>query len=110
ADVNRFFELYADNMRRHGTPALPKKFFRDLKARLGDSCDVLTVTDSTGRPLSSVMTFYFRGEVLPYYAGDRVDARSWAANDFKYWELMRRATERGCTLFDFGRSKVGTGP
>jgi len=26
-----------------------------------------------------------------------------------YWEVMRRACERGFKLFDFGRSKAGTG-
>ncbi len=60
--------------------------------------------------LSSVLSFYFRDEVLPYYAGDDLAARELAANDFKYWELMRRACERGCKVFDYGRSKVGTGP
>ena len=32
-----------------------------------------------------------------------------AANDFKYWELMRRACARGIEIFDYGRSKQGTG-
>ena len=36
-------------------------------------------------------------------------ARDLAANDFKYWELMRRACARGLKLFDYGRSKQGTG-
>jgi FemAB-related protein (PEP-CTERM system-associated) len=70
---------------------------------------VLTVEDKAGKPLSSVVSFYFRDEVLPYYAGDDVAARDLAANDFKYWELMRRACERGCRVFDYGRSKRGTG-
>ena len=39
--------------------------------------------------LSTVLTFYFRDEVR-YYAGDDLAARELAANDFKYWELMRR--------------------
>ena len=26
-----------------------------------------------------------------------------------YWDVMRRAASRGCRLFDFGRSKLGTG-
>jgi hypothetical protein len=26
-----------------------------------------------------------------------------------YWEVMRRAVERGCKIFDFGRSKLYTG-
>jgi hypothetical protein len=27
-DVDRFFALYADNVHRHGTPAMPKRYFR----------------------------------------------------------------------------------
>ena len=109
-DVERFFALYADNVLRHGTPALSKRFFAELLRRFGDDCEVQTVTDANGKLLSSVLSFYFRNEILPYYAGDDLAARDLAANDFKYWELMRRACERGCTLFDYGRSKIGTGP
>jgi FemAB-related protein (PEP-CTERM system-associated) len=107
--VDRFFELYADNVHRHGTPALPKRWFVELKRTFGDRCEVLIVTDSAGTPVSGVISFYFRDEVLPYYAGDAVAARDLAANDFKYWELMRRACERGLKVFDYGRSKRGTG-
>jgi FemAB-related protein (PEP-CTERM system-associated) len=110
ASCTRFFELYADNMHRHGTPAQPRRYFETLQRVFGGDCEVLTVTAPDGRALSSVLSFYFRGEVLPYYAGDDVAARDLAANDFKYWELMRRACERGCTLFDYGRSKRDTGP
>ena len=107
--VERFFALFAENVHRHGTPAMPKRWFQALRDTFGDDCEVLTVVGPGGRPLSSVMSFYFRGEVLAYYAGDDESARHLAANDFKYWELMRRACARGCTVFDYGRSKVGTG-
>ena len=109
-DASRFFALYADNVQRHGTPALPRRYFETLRSVFGESCEVLTVLDRDGRPVSSVMTFYFRDAVLPYYAGDITAARELAANDFKYWELLRRAGERGARVFDFGRSKRGTGP
>ena len=109
AGVDRFFGLYADNMHRHGTPALPKRYFQALRDEFGADCDVLTVTAPDGRALSSVLSFYFRDEVLPYYAGDDESARDLAANDFKYWELMRRACARGLKRFDYGRSKQGTG-
>jgi FemAB-related protein (PEP-CTERM system-associated) len=108
--VDRFFALYADNVHRHGTPALPKRYFQALRSTFGADCEVLTVAAPDGRPLSSVLSFYFRDEVLPYYAGDDVAARELAANDFKYWELMRRACARGIRTFDYGRSKQGTGP
>jgi FemAB-related protein (PEP-CTERM system-associated) len=106
---DRFFALYADNMHRHGTPPLPARYFERLAATFGDACEVLTVVDAGGKPVSGVMSFYFRDTVLPYYAGDTVAARDLAANDFKYWELMRRGCERGYRLFDYGRSKRGTG-
>ena len=107
---DRFFKLFADNVHRHGTPAMPKRYFDTLLHVFGKDCEVLTVTVPDGQLLSSVLSFYFRDEVLPYYAGDDESARHLAANDFKYWELMRRACERGCKLFDYGRSKEGTGP
>ena len=107
--VDRFFALYADNAHRHGTPPLAKEYFARLRDVFGDSCEVLIVVDPQNRPVSGVMSFYFRDEVLPYYAGDTIAARELAANDFKYWELMRRACARGVRVFDYGRSKQGTG-
>ena len=109
-NADRFFKVFADNVHRHGTPAMPKRYFDTLLQVFGDDCEVLTVTGPDGQLLSSVLSFYFRDEVLPYYAGDDESARHLAANDFKYWELMRRACERGFKLFDYGRSKEGTGP
>jgi len=108
-NTDRFFALYADNVHRHGTPAMPKKYFDTLLQVFGQDCEILTVSAPDGRPLSSVLSFYFRDEILPYYAGDDESARHLAANDFKYWELMRRACERGIKVFDYGRSKRGTG-
>jgi FemAB-related protein (PEP-CTERM system-associated) len=107
--AERFFELYADNVHRHGTPPLSRKYFARLMETFGDACEVLTVVDRSGRAVSGVMSFRFRDEILPYYAGDTAAARDLAANDFKYWELMRSACERGIGIFDYGRSKRDTG-
>ena len=110
AGVEGFFAVFSDNVHRHGTPALPKRFFALLREVFGDDCEVMLVRAPDGQVVSGVLSFYFRDEILPYYAGDMEAARGLAANDFKYWELMRRACERGLKVFDYGRSKVGTGP
>jgi hypothetical protein len=47
---------------------------------------------------------------MPYYTGAAPEARALGAADLMYWQVMRRAVERGCRVFDFGRSKIGTGP
>jgi FemAB-related protein (PEP-CTERM system-associated) len=109
ANADRFYALYADNVHRHGTPALPKRYFAALLREFGKDCEVITVVDTAGTPVSSVLSFYFRDEVLPYYAGDAARARALAANDFKYWDLLCRARQRGLKVFDYGRSKVGSG-
>jgi FemAB-related protein (PEP-CTERM system-associated) len=71
-------------------------------------CDLLTVTHN-GELVSGVMIFYFRDEVIPYYGGGAPIARQLNGNDFMYWELMRHSCERGLKVFDYGRSKQGTG-
>jgi FemAB-related protein (PEP-CTERM system-associated) len=108
ADTTRFFQAYSASVHRLGTPVFSRRFFRLLKESFGDQCEVLTIT-LEGKVIASVMSFYFRDEVLPYYGGGVDAARAVAGNDFMYWELMRRACERGLKVFDFGRSKRGTG-
>ncbi len=85
-----------------------RRYFEILSKTFSDCSDIVTVMDDE-RPIASVMNFYFRDEVLPYYGGGTAEARQRAGNDFMYWEVMRRAAGRGCRLFDFGRSKLGTG-
>jgi FemAB-related protein (PEP-CTERM system-associated) len=106
--VERFFRAYASSVHRLGTPVFSRKYFRLLKEVFGDDCELLTVQHD-GQTVCAVLSFYFRNEVLPYYGGGGVAARTLAGNDFMYWEVMRRACERGIELFDFGRSKRGTG-
>jgi FemAB-related protein (PEP-CTERM system-associated) len=107
-DVECLHRVYGESVRNLGTPVFSKKYFEILRATFPQQSDIVTIT-SDGKPVASVMNFYFRDEVLPYYGGGTADARRLAANDFMYWEVMRRACERGFRLFDFGRSKLGTG-
>lgn len=107
-DLDRFYTAYAQSVRNLGTPVFSKDYFRILKDVFRDRADILTVTHD-GRAVSSVMSFYFRDEVLPYYGGGTQEARQLKANDFMYWELMRRSCERGIRIFDYGRSKIDSG-
>lgn len=106
--AERLHGIYASSVHNLGTPVFSRRYFRLLKEVFADSCDILTVL-SEDKPIASVMNFYFRDLVLPYYGGGLKEARTLAGNDFMYWEVMRRAGERGYRQFDFGRSKVGTG-
>ncbi|HET6587808.1 MAG TPA: FemAB family XrtA/PEP-CTERM system-associated protein [Oleiagrimonas sp.] len=107
-DLDAFYQVYAESVRNLGTPVLPRKYYARLKQAFGKNCEITVVTHQ-GQPVAAVMSFYFRDEVHPYYGGSIWSGRALAANDFMYWAVMKRAVERGARLFDFGRSKLGTG-
>lgn len=107
-DVAGLHRIYAESVRNLGTPVFARRYFEILAEVFANSLDVLTVYDA-GIPVAAVMNFYWRDEVIPYYGGGTAAARGCHANDFMYWEVMRHAAARGCRMFDFGRSKVGTG-
>lgn len=107
-DVDRLYQAYSESVRNLGTPVFSKSYFQSLKAVFADQCEILSI-EHDGQLIASVMNFYFKDEVLPYYGGGTSLARELKGNDFMYWEVMRRATEKGIKIFDYGRSKIGTG-
>ena len=102
------WELYARSVHRHGTPVYARRYFRDLARAFGADCEFFFVRRE-GRPVASLLSFYFRDEVLPYYAGSDRAGRDGEVHPFMYWSLMNHAAARGARRFDFGRSPVGSG-
>lgn len=107
-DVTAHYAVYAESVRNLGTPVFPTRLFTEVLQAFGSAADVLVVRHH-GAVVAGVLSLYWRGTVYPYWGGGTHAARSLRANDRMYFELMRHARARGCTRFDFGRSKVGTG-
>jgi FemAB-related protein (PEP-CTERM system-associated) len=108
ADADLCWALYAKSVHRHGTPVYARRYFSDLTAAFGADCEFY-FAERDGRPVASLLNFYFRDEVLPYYAGSSGEGRDGEVHPFMYWSLMNHAAARGARLFDFGRSPVGSG-
>ena len=103
------YAVYAESVRNLGTPVFPPALFAGVLDAFGADADILTVLHH-GQPVASVLSLYHRGTVMPYWGGGTRAARDLRANDRMYFELMRHARQRGCTRFDFGRSRSGSGP
>jgi len=107
-NIDPFFQAYSESVRNLGTPVFPKKLFQSLVAVFPGQLDILSITkDDT--LVASVMNFYFKDTVLPYYGGGTSSARFLKANDYMYWSLMQHSAKKGIKQFDYGRSKEGTG-
>ncbi len=102
------YRVYAESVRNLGTPVFPRALFDAMLEAFGDEADILTVSRD-GKPVASVLSLYRGGTAYPYWGGGTFQARGLRANELMYFALMRHAAERGCTRFDFGRSKFGTG-
>lgn len=103
------YRLYAENVHRLGTPVFPKALFAEVLAAFDEDADILVVSKD-GKPLTTILSLYHNGACMPYWHGAALAARALRSNELGYLSLMSHARERGCTIFDFGRSKVGTGP
>lgn len=103
-----FYALYSHSVRNLGTPVFPVTLFANLLAEFGSDCRILLVRRE-GRPVAAVLTFFFRDEVLPYYGGARREEFRFGVNDYMYWGLLVHGMENGFKVFDFGRSKQGSG-
>ena len=107
-DLDWHYRVYAESVRNLGTPVFPKALMAQVLRAVGDDADILTVL-ADGKPVASVLSLYHKGVVVPYWGGGLHAARALRANDVMYYALMNHARRRGCTAFDFGRSKVGSG-
>ncbi|MBL8731763.1 MAG: FemAB family PEP-CTERM system-associated protein [Planctomycetes bacterium] len=108
--IDELFALFAENKRRLGSPSLPKRWFRALADEFGKAAVVHRAVDPAGRTLAAVMSFTFRDTVFAYYSGARSDVNDTGVNTWIYCAIMEWAVEKGYTRFDFGRSRVDSGP
>ncbi len=107
-DLEAFYDLYALSLRNLGTPMFPKALFAASLEELPHHCDLLIVRQ-TGRIIGAVLNYYYRDVMLPFFAGTVPEARDVSVNNYLYWYMLETGYERGYRVFDFGRSKAGTG-
>lgn len=109
SDTATAYKVYSESLRNLGTPVFSSNYFGALHNIFAEKCDVLTV-EHQGRAVSSVLSFYYKGQVLPYYGGGLNEARALKSNDFMYYQLMCSSkSSRKSHYFDFGRSKDDSG-
>ncbi|HKW94411.1 MAG TPA: FemAB family XrtA/PEP-CTERM system-associated protein [Methylomirabilota bacterium] len=106
--LDTFWNVYAHSVHSLGSPVFPRRLFHALAHEFGKECELLTVWKEQ-RMVAGVVSLYYEDQVLPYYGGALREALPYAVNDFMYWELMCHASRAGRRVFDFGRSREGTG-
>ena len=100
----------AENKRRLGSPALPRRWFAGLVEEFGPDIVMHRAVDPQGRTLAAVMSFRFGSTLMAYYSGSLTGVNDTGVNDFIYCGIMQWAAANGFRWFDFGRSRAESGP
>jgi FemAB-related protein (PEP-CTERM system-associated) len=108
--VEELFRLFAENKRRLGSPSQPQRWFQALRDEFGKAAVIHRAVEPSGRTIAAVMSFTFKDTVYAYYSGSRNDVNHTGVNNYIYCAIMEWAVENGYRRFDFGRSRVGSGP
>ena len=103
-----FCQIYCTNMRDLGSPTHSREFFRQLVLHFGDRLALIVVRHK-GVTVASALAFEFRGVLSLPWSGALLAARPVYGSNTLYWSAIRLAIERGCRMFDFGRSSAGSG-
>ena len=102
-----FYRVFARNMRDLGTPVYGKRLFRSILRTFGTDAELCVVRKQGQAVAAALLVHGPHGTEVPSASSLRA-YNSINANMFMYWQLLKRAVERGCGQFDFGRSTDGS--
>ncbi len=108
------WSLYSRSMRRLASPNYPRMFFESLIDNTAPSSaapdagprHLVQLVMHRGKPIGGLLSFIHGGTLLPYFAGSDQRFEKYHPNNFLYLAAMEQGVRLGCTMFDFGRSRV----
>lgn len=106
-ELDGFYEVLFENMRRKGAPGYGRRFFASALALLAPHAQVLTLRHR-GRAVSGAFLAWSGGTLYVPFASSLVDYFKLGVNNLLYTELVAMAYACGCHTIDFGSSIRGS--
>jgi len=106
--LDRFYGVFARNMRDLGTPVYSRRFFETVLAECQDAARVFLV-DAGDVTVAGAITLSFKDTVENPWASSLREYRTLSPNTLLYWRMIEHAIATGHTIFDFGRSTPNEG-
>jgi FemAB-related protein (PEP-CTERM system-associated) len=105
-DLEAFYDVLSENMRRKGFPIYGMPFMAELLAEFGERTQIVTLWRG-GESVSGAVVLEYRGVVYIPFVSSRPRFFPLRPNNLLYWEIMRHYSARGARVLDFGTSLVG---
>lgn len=107
--LNDTYEALSRSMHELGSPYHSRKYLEDLANSLGDTLEFAVLYTADGK-LAGAGVFILQGKTVTNLHANILRAyRSDYAGEFLYWKVIERYCLQGYTIFDLGRSLLGSG-
>ncbi|MEO0364752.1 MAG: FemAB family XrtA/PEP-CTERM system-associated protein [Pseudomonadota bacterium] len=106
--VDRFYQVFARNMRDLGTPVYAKSFFLRMAQTFPEDVRIVTITVNDSPAAAAFLIGHGEQLEIPWASTVR-DFNKISINMLLYWEVLRYAIDSGFKRFDFGRSTKDAG-
>jgi FemAB-related protein (PEP-CTERM system-associated) len=106
--IDDFYQIFAINMRKLGSPVHSKKWFECLFNNYAQQ-SILSVVYSDKVPVGAGIVLRTANKVAIPWASTVAEYNKLAPNMMLYWSLLEHVSNLGCTEFDFGRSTYDEG-
>jgi FemAB-related protein (PEP-CTERM system-associated) len=106
--IDDFYQIFAINMRKLGSPVHSKKWFECLFKHYAKHI-VLSVVYSDKVPVGAGIVLRSANKAAIPWASTVAEYNKLAPNMMLYWSLLEHMSNLGCSEFDFGRSTYDEG-
>jgi peptidoglycan pentaglycine glycine transferase (the first glycine) len=101
ADLDLFFDLYAETARRDGFPIRPREYYLDAWSSFLDQGRArLLLAEVEGETVAGLILLLFGPTAWYMYGASSTRHRERMPNNLLQWEAIRQARAAGCTLYD----------
>ncbi len=101
--LERFYRVFARNMRDLGTPVYSQNFFRNVLETFPETSRIFAVCYGDAMIAAGIGTWFRETLEIPW-ASSNGDYKALCPNNMLYWEAIRFAITKGLKKLDFGRS------
>ena len=101
--LDKFYQLLLKTRRKHGLPAQPIDWFRNLMACMGDRAKI-RVASKNGRPIASILTLRHKQVLVYKYGCSDRRFSNMGGTQLLLWNAIQEAKQNQLSEFDMGRS------
>lgn len=106
--LDKFYSVFARNMRDLGTPVISKNFFKNILKYFPKESNIFIV-ELENKVIAAAFTLIHDNTIEIPWASSIGTFNKLCPNEFMYWEIIRYAISQGLSRFDLGRCTKDSG-